>query len=47
MPTSEPSFTILDTVDSTNNYAMAKVRAGLTKHGNAWFAHIQTAGKGQ
>ena len=47
MPTSETSFTILDTVDSTNNYAMAKVRAGLAKHGNAWFSYIQTAGKGQ
>ena len=47
MPTSEVSFTILDTVDSTNNYAMAKVRAGLAKHGDAWFSPIQTAGKGQ
>ena len=47
MPTSETSFTILDTVDSTNNYAMAKVRAGLAKHGNAWFSYIQTAGNGQ
>jgi BirA family transcriptional regulator, biotin operon repressor / biotin---[acetyl-CoA-carboxylase] ligase len=37
----------LETVDSTNNYAMAQVHAGLAKHGNAWFAHRQYAGKGQ
>lgn len=40
-------FSILDTVDSTNNYAMAAVHAGLAKHGQAWFAREQTAGKGQ
>jgi BirA family transcriptional regulator, biotin operon repressor / biotin---[acetyl-CoA-carboxylase] ligase len=40
-------FKILDTVDSTNNYAMAKVRAGMAKHGMAIFAREQTAGKGQ
>ena len=40
-------FSILDTVDSTNNYAMAKLHAGLAKHGMAWFAMEQTAGKGQ
>lgn len=40
-------FKILDTVDSTNNYAMEKVHAGLTSHGAAWFSHEQTAGKGQ
>jgi BirA family transcriptional regulator, biotin operon repressor / biotin---[acetyl-CoA-carboxylase] ligase len=40
-------FKILDTVDSTNNYAMAKVRAGMAKHGMAFFAMEQTAGKGQ
>jgi BirA family transcriptional regulator, biotin operon repressor / biotin---[acetyl-CoA-carboxylase] ligase len=40
-------FKILDTVDSTNNYAMAKVRAGMAKHGMAVFAMEQTAGKGQ
>ena len=40
-------FSILNSVDSTNNYAMAKVHAGLAKHGMAWFAHEQTAGKGQ
>jgi BirA family biotin operon repressor/biotin-[acetyl-CoA-carboxylase] ligase len=40
-------FSILDSTDSTNNYAMAKVHAGLAKHGMAWFAREQTAGKGQ
>ncbi|MDB5202006.1 MAG: hypothetical protein JWQ27_1415 [Ferruginibacter sp.] len=40
-------FSILNSVDSTNNYAMRKVHAGLAKHGMAWFAHEQTAGKGQ
>jgi len=40
-------FKILDTVDSTNNYAMEQVHAGLANHGMAWFANEQTAGKGQ
>jgi BirA family biotin operon repressor/biotin-[acetyl-CoA-carboxylase] ligase len=40
-------FKILDNVDSTNNYAMAKVHAGMATHGMAWFAREQTAGKGQ
>jgi BirA family biotin operon repressor/biotin-[acetyl-CoA-carboxylase] ligase len=40
-------FNILDSVDSTNNYAMAKVHEGLATHGMAWFAHEQKAGKGQ
>lgn len=40
-------FKILDTVDSTNNYAMARVQAGMASHGMTWFAHEQTAGKGQ
>ena len=43
----ERSFSILDSVDSTNNYAMGKVHAGMAKHGQAWFAKHQTAGKGQ
>jgi len=41
------SFTILGSVDSTNNYAMAKAHAGLANHGDAFFAHEQTGGKGQ
>jgi BirA family biotin operon repressor/biotin-[acetyl-CoA-carboxylase] ligase len=40
-------FTILDTVDSTNNYAMDRINDGLAKHGMVWFAREQTAGKGQ
>jgi len=40
-------FKILDKVDSTNNYAMAQVHAGMAKHGMAWFAREQAAGKGQ
>ena len=42
-----PLFMVLDRVDSTNNYAMGQVHAGLASHGMAWFAHEQTAGKGQ
>jgi BirA family biotin operon repressor/biotin-[acetyl-CoA-carboxylase] ligase len=40
-------FIILDTVDSTNNYAMGQVHAHLASHGAAYFAIDQTAGKGQ
>lgn len=47
MPHTGSSFVILKQVDSTNNYAMAMVHAGLAKHGNAWFASYQTEGKGQ
>ena len=38
---------ILDSVDSTNNYAMAMVHEGMAKHGMAIIAKEQTAGKGQ
>lgn len=41
------TLSVLPLVDSTNNYAMAQIRAGLAKHGDAWFALEQTAGKGQ
>lgn len=41
------SLTILQSVDSTNNYAMALASNGLAKHGDAFFALSQTAGKGQ
>jgi BirA family biotin operon repressor/biotin-[acetyl-CoA-carboxylase] ligase len=47
MPATKPSFIILDSVDSTNNYAMAKVHAGLANHGDAYFTFNQTGGKGQ
>lgn len=40
-------FVILKQVDSTNNYAMAKLHAGLAKHGDAWFSDRQMEGKGQ
>ena len=40
-------LTILESVDSTNNYAMAKVRTGLAKHGDGYFAMAQSSGKGQ
>ncbi len=40
-------ITILDSVESTNNYAMAKLHAGLAVHGQAWFAREQWGGKGQ
>ncbi len=40
-------FTELISVDSTNNYALSQLHAGLTHHGEAFFAHEQTAGKGQ
>jgi BirA family biotin operon repressor/biotin-[acetyl-CoA-carboxylase] ligase len=47
MSSSNYAFIVLDSVDSTNNYAMAKVHAGLAKHGDAFFAMAQTGGKGQ
>jgi BirA family biotin operon repressor/biotin-[acetyl-CoA-carboxylase] ligase len=40
-------FHILKQVDSTNNYAMEKIHAGMAKDGMAWFAQEQIAGKGQ
>lgn len=40
-------FSILPTVDSSNNYATGAIHEGLAKHGQAWFALEQTAGKGQ
>ena len=40
-------FTELQSVDSTNNYALDKVYAGLAQHGAAFFAHEQVAGRGQ
>jgi BirA family transcriptional regulator, biotin operon repressor / biotin---[acetyl-CoA-carboxylase] ligase len=40
-------FIELQSVDSTNNYALARIYAGLAQHGSAFFAHEQVAGKGQ
>jgi BirA family biotin operon repressor/biotin-[acetyl-CoA-carboxylase] ligase len=37
----------LDTVDSTNNYAMARIHAGKALDGQVCLARHQTAGKGQ
>jgi BirA family biotin operon repressor/biotin-[acetyl-CoA-carboxylase] ligase len=41
------SYIILPIIDSTNNYAMQQIQAGLASHGDTWFAREQTAGKGQ
>jgi BirA family biotin operon repressor/biotin-[acetyl-CoA-carboxylase] ligase len=40
-------FVELQSIDSTNNYAMRQVHAGVARHGFAVFAHAQTAGRGQ
>ncbi|UYQ93056.1 biotin--[acetyl-CoA-carboxylase] ligase [Chitinophaga horti] len=40
-------FNVLDSTDSTNNYAMARLNEGPVAEGTAWFAMEQTAGKGQ
>ena len=40
-------FVELITVDSTNIYAMDHLQANLAAHGAVFFAHSQTAGKGQ
>ncbi len=40
-------FVELNETASTNSYAIAQLQANLSKHGTAYFAHKQTAGKGQ
>jgi BirA family biotin operon repressor/biotin-[acetyl-CoA-carboxylase] ligase len=40
-------FIELQSVDSTNNYALSQAHAGLARHGQAFFAHQQVSGKGQ
>jgi BirA family biotin operon repressor/biotin-[acetyl-CoA-carboxylase] ligase len=40
-------FIELQSVDSTNKYAMNLVYAGMAQHGMSVFAHDQTFGKGQ
>jgi BirA family transcriptional regulator, biotin operon repressor / biotin---[acetyl-CoA-carboxylase] ligase len=40
-------FIELHTVDSTNNYAMGMVHAGMAHHGTTVFAKEQTKGRGQ
>lgn len=37
----------LDTVESTNNYAMALIHEGVAQHGMVVYAHHQSKGKGQ
>jgi BirA family biotin operon repressor/biotin-[acetyl-CoA-carboxylase] ligase len=45
-PIGQP-FIELTVVESTNIYAMDRLQANLAAHGTAFFAHYQTAGKGQ
>ncbi|MDR3717098.1 MAG: biotin--[acetyl-CoA-carboxylase] ligase [Puia sp.] len=45
-PIGQP-FVELGSVDSTNNYATARIHEGLASHGSIFFAHDQFAGKGQ
>lgn len=40
-------FIELQSVDSTNKYAMALIHEGMAQHGTVLYAHEQTAGKGQ
>jgi BirA family transcriptional regulator, biotin operon repressor / biotin---[acetyl-CoA-carboxylase] ligase len=40
-------FILLLSVDSTNNYAMGLVHAGMAQHGTAVFSKEQTRGRGQ
>lgn len=40
-------FIELESIDSTNNYALTQLHAGLAHHGTAFFAHEQFRGKGQ
>lgn len=40
------SFNELQSIDSTNSYAMQKVQEKLAEHGTVYFAHHQTNGKG-
>src|ERR1700743_2097992 len=41
------SFIELESVDSTNNYAMAMATAGKDQHGTLVFSHDQWEGRGQ
>jgi BirA family transcriptional regulator, biotin operon repressor / biotin---[acetyl-CoA-carboxylase] ligase len=43
----ELPFIELDSIDSTNNYALRQIHAGLALNGTAYFAKEQSAGKGQ
>ena len=47
MPLTSPKLIILESVDSTNNYAMAMVQKGVANSGDAVFAMEQSSGKGR
>ncbi|MEJ7609737.1 MAG: biotin--[acetyl-CoA-carboxylase] ligase [Ferruginibacter sp.] len=47
LPRQNELFSILDSVESTNNYATGQAHAGLARHGQAWFAREQLSGRGQ
>lgn len=47
MPLSTEKFILLDSTDSTNNYAMRLIRNGLVQDGTAVFALDQKSGKGR
>jgi BirA family biotin operon repressor/biotin-[acetyl-CoA-carboxylase] ligase len=40
-------FIELQSIDSTNNYALARIHANLAQPGTCFFTHEQTAGKGR
>ena len=40
-------FIELQSVDSTNNYALTQIHANMAQPGTCYFAHEQTSGKGQ
>lgn len=40
-------FSTLDTIDSTNNYAMGQVKQGRAKDGSCWYTREQLLGRGQ
>ncbi len=46
MPIGQP-LVILESIDSTNKYAMQQVHAHMTNHGTTYFALEQTEGRGQ
>ena len=45
-PIGAPFFELIE-VGSTNSYAIERIQANLAEHGTTYFAHSQTAGKGQ
>ena len=47
MPLTSPKLIILESVDSTNNYAMAMVQNGTASSGDGVFAWEQRAGRGR